>query len=50
MNPASLTKLTRRLLEANGRGFWQADEQTLEKLREAYAQMEDALEEVGSVQ
>jgi magnesium chelatase subunit H len=47
LNPASLSKMTRRLLEANGRGLWKTDDQTLEQLREAYAQMEDALEEVG---
>lgn len=46
LNPASLSKLTRRLLEANGRGLWKTDDQTLEQLRDAYAQMEDALEEV----
>ncbi|OYT71909.1 MAG: magnesium chelatase subunit H [Chloracidobacterium sp. CP2_5A] len=46
LNPSSLSKLTRRLLEANGRGLWKTDEATLERLREAYAQMEDALEKV----
>jgi magnesium chelatase subunit H len=46
LNPSSLSKLTRRLLEANGRGLWKTDEATLEQLREAYAQMEDALENV----
>lgn len=48
LNPSSLSKLTRRLLEANGRGLWKTDEATLEQLREAYAQMEDALENVAS--
>jgi magnesium chelatase subunit H len=46
LNPSSLSKLTRRLLEAHGRGLWKTDEATLEQLREAYAQMEDALENV----
>ncbi len=46
LNPSSLSKLTRRLLEANGRGLWKTDEATLAQLREAYAQMEDALENV----
>jgi magnesium chelatase subunit H len=33
-----------RLLEANARGMWQTDEETLERLRELYADLEDRLE------
>jgi magnesium chelatase subunit H len=33
-----------RLLEANARGMWQTDEETLERLRELHADLEDRLE------
>jgi magnesium chelatase subunit H len=44
LNPASARALVGRLLEAHGRGFWQPEAGRLDKLREAYAQLEDRLE------
>ncbi len=38
--------MLRRMLEAAGRGMWKADAQTLRKLREMYADMDDELEGV----
>ncbi|OPY37803.1 MAG: cobaltochelatase subunit CobN [Methanoregula sp. PtaU1.Bin051] len=37
--------LTERLMEAEQRGYWEATEEELEKLREAYRQMEGDIEE-----
>ena len=47
MNPHATASIARRLLEANGRGFWDADEATLDALRELYADLEDRLEGVA---
>jgi cobaltochelatase CobN len=45
-NPWALREITERLLEAAGRGLWEApDEQTLEALREVFLQVEGQLEE-----
>ena len=46
LNPHAAAAIPRRLLEANGRGFWDADETTLDALREAYADLEDRMEGV----
>lgn len=46
LNPQATAGMTRRLLEASERGFWQADEETLERLRGIYADLEDRLEGV----
>ena len=48
LNPHSAHSLVRRLLEANGRGYWEADESALEKLREISRDLEDQLEGVGT--
>jgi magnesium chelatase subunit H len=50
LNPHATTAITRRLLEANARGFWDADESTLEELREIYDDLEDRLEGVGATE
>jgi cobaltochelatase CobN len=48
-NPWALRGITERLLEAAGRGLWQAPEEaTLEELRAAYLQVEGQLEETHS--
>lgn len=47
MNSHAAAGMVRRLLEANGRGFWDADEATLERLRTIYADLEDRLEGVS---
>ena len=47
LNPHSAHALAQRLLEAHGRGYWDADEATLEKLREISRSIEDQLEGVA---
>jgi magnesium chelatase subunit H len=44
LNPSAAAGVVRRLLEADGRGFWKADEETLKSLREIYFDLEDRLE------
>ena len=46
LNPHSAHSLVQRLLEANGRGYWDVDENILEKLREISRSLEDQLEGV----
>jgi magnesium chelatase subunit H len=43
-NPEAFRNIIGRMLEANGRGFWQADEAKLEKLRQLYSLTEEELE------
>ncbi|MBI3653725.1 MAG: cobaltochelatase subunit CobN [Acidobacteria bacterium] len=47
LNPHSTRTLVGRLLEASGRGLWQAEQAVLEKLQEAFTGLEDQLEGVG---
>jgi magnesium chelatase subunit H len=47
LNPHSARSLVKRLLEAHGRGFWAAEAETLERLRDAFDSLEDQLEGVG---
>jgi magnesium chelatase subunit H len=47
LNPHSAHALVQRLLEANGRGYWDVDSETLEKLREISRNLEDRLEGVA---
>ncbi|KER09684.1 MAG: hypothetical protein HY22_10090 [[Candidatus Thermochlorobacteriaceae] bacterium GBChlB] len=44
LNPEALKNIAGRLLEAAGRGLWQADTDTLTQLRDIYADLEDRLE------
>lgn len=44
LNPHSARSLVARLLEAEGRGFWQVEEEILTRLRETFAGLEDYLE------
>jgi magnesium chelatase subunit H len=46
LNPHSAHSLVRRLLEANGRGYWDADVELLDRLREISGSLEDQLEGV----
>lgn len=46
LNPHSAHALVQRLLEANGRGYWEVDDSVLEKLREISRSLEDQLEGV----
>jgi magnesium chelatase subunit H len=47
LNPHSARALVGRLLEAEGRGFWQAEREMLERLREIFAGLEDKIEGVA---
>jgi magnesium chelatase subunit H len=47
LNPHSAYGLVQRLLEANARGYWETDQQTLEQLREIARSLEDQLEGVA---
>ena len=47
LNPHSAHSLVQRLLEANGRGYWDVDENVLEKLRDISRSLEDQLEGVA---
>ncbi|MBM4213639.1 MAG: hypothetical protein FJ179_07975, partial [Gammaproteobacteria bacterium] len=46
-NPQAARNVIGRLIEANGRGMWQADEATLQHLQGLYSDIEDRLEGVG---
>lgn len=43
-NPQAFQNVIRRFLEAAGRGMWEADDSTLEKLRALYGELDDELE------
>ena len=45
-NPNSFRKLVATFLEANGRGYWEADDEKIEKLRQLYTDIEDKIEGV----
>jgi magnesium chelatase subunit H len=47
LNPHSARALVGRLLEAAGRGFWQAEAEVLERLREIFSELEDRIEGVA---
>jgi len=50
LNPHATMSMTRRLLEANSRGFWKADEGTIEQLQELYEELETRIEGAHSHQ
>ena len=39
--PEAFKNVVRRLLEASGRGMWDADEETIDKLKSLYADADD---------
>jgi magnesium chelatase subunit H len=47
LNPHSARSLVARLLEAEGRGFWQVEAELLNQLREIFAGLEDQLEGIA---
>lgn len=49
LNPHSAHALVQRLLEANGRGYWDADQNALEQLRGISRSLEDQIEGVGAL-
>jgi len=46
-NPEAFRNIVGRMLEANGRGFWQPDEEKLEKLRQLYELSDEEIEGVA---
>ncbi|MBN1431375.1 MAG: cobaltochelatase subunit CobN [Methanomicrobiaceae archaeon] len=46
-NPYALHAISGRLLEARDRGFWDADEETVQKLQQIYLESEEYLERTG---
>jgi magnesium chelatase subunit H len=44
LNPHSFRKMVTTLLEANGRGYWETNEENLERLRQLYQEVEDRIE------
>jgi len=44
LNPHSVRSLAKRLLEANGRGFWNPDEEILERLRDIMLAFQDHIQ------
>lgn len=47
-NPYALGDIIQRLFETEARGYWQADEERLEKLREIYLELENSIEKIDS--
>jgi magnesium chelatase subunit H len=47
-NPSSFRKLVATFLEANGRGYWDAPEEKLDRLRQLYQDIEDKIEGVDN--
>ena len=43
-NPNSFRKLVATFLEANGRGYWEAKPEQIEKLKQLYMDVEDKIE------
>ncbi|NER06682.1 MAG: hypothetical protein F6K17_30940 [Okeania sp. SIO3C4] len=46
-NPEAFRNIIGRMLEASGRGFWQADEEKLQKLRELHDVADEEIEGVS---
>lgn len=46
MNPNSFRDMVTTFLEASGRGYWDASEEDLDRLRELYSEVEDRIEGV----
>ena len=44
VNPQATLNIVGRMLEANGRGMWKADQETINQLQAIYADLEDRLE------
>jgi magnesium chelatase subunit H len=47
-NPEAFKNVVRRLLESAGRGMWDTDDETLERLREVYSDADDMIEQAGT--
>jgi len=47
-NPEAFKNVVRRLLEAHGRGMWEAEDDVVEKLRDLYSDADDLVEKVAA--
>lgn len=47
LNPEAFRNILKRSLELSGRGYWKASDETLQKLNELYADVEDEIEGVN---
>jgi magnesium chelatase subunit H len=47
-NPNAFRDMVTTFLEANGRGYWDTDEENLERLQELYQEVEDKLEGISN--
>ena len=47
LNPEAFRNILKRLLEASGRGYWAASDETLLKLQELYEDAEDEIEGIN---
>ena len=45
-NPEAFKNVIRRLLEAEGRGYWETNEEILQKLRDLYSDADDMVEQI----
>ena len=48
-NPEAFKNVVRRLLEAAGRGMWDTDDDTLDRLKELYGDADDMVEQSTSL-
>ena len=46
LNPNSFRKMVGTLLEVNGRGYWETNQENLDRLQELYQEVEDRIEGV----
>jgi magnesium chelatase subunit H len=44
LNPQAMKNIVGRMLEASGRGLWEADADMIEQLQDIYADLEDRIE------
>jgi len=47
INPQAIKNIVGRMLEAHGRGLWNADQEMINELEDIYADLEERLERVG---
>ena len=47
LNPHSFRRIVGTLLEVNGRGYWETDDDNIQKLQELYQEIEDRIEGVA---
>ncbi|MCF8216777.1 MAG: magnesium chelatase subunit H [Chlorobium sp.] len=50
LNMHAVSAMTRRLLEANARGFWNTDEKTIAELRQLYEDLDSRIEGIDGAQ